>query len=163
MQTINNLVSNPGVAVLLGVVVSTLGTTVGAYLTSRLEERRMDREDQRQRKQWEREEKERQRQEASASEEERTNLYAAFVFATDVKPSTTYDEEVKVNRLYFQIAMVAPNDVSKAARELRSVARRVLNMSEEVYYDDAQSDPLFRQLEDAREKFLAAIRGNPAS
>jgi hypothetical protein len=159
VQSVNDLLSNPGVAVLLGVVVSTFGTALGSYINSRLEVRRMDREDRRQRAQWERDEKERKRQELSTQRQERLSLYNDFVSATNVHPSSTDDLEGKLNKLYFQVAMTAPTPVTEAARDLRRAALSVIDMSDqERYVEEGEEQRRHQSLEDQREAFLAAVR-----
>jgi hypothetical protein len=166
MQTINDLVSNPGVAVLLGVVVSTFGTALSSFLTSRLEERRMDREDRRQQEQAQREAKERENQEIRDELQRKHTLYQEFVATTDVRPSTTPGGRGKLNRLYFETAVVASVPVGDAARVLREAALDIINIPKKTATDyslgdafaEGKVEPLMSKLDKARDHYLAEVR-----
>jgi mannitol-specific phosphotransferase system IIBC component len=166
MKALNDLVSNPGVAVLLGVVVSTFGTALSSFLTSRLEERRMDREDSRQQEQVQREAKERENQAIQDELQRKHTLYNEFAASTDVSMASSSEDTNTLNRLYFQTAIVASVPVGDAARGVREAARNVLNISDETAQDyfegegiaTAKVDRLMSELDKAREIYLAAVR-----
>lgn len=164
MQAISTLVSNPGVAVLLGIIVTTLGTALNAFLTNRLEQKRMDREDRRQQENRAWEAEQRNKEEVSAKLEEKKSLYHDFVLATQINPPASLNEEYHLDKLYYRLIVLASPPVSAAARLLRLEAHTVFRFgygSASGYYDvkeDADAAPYLMSLEEKREAFLSAVR-----